>query len=801
MPLTLIHSMFNYMKRFLNFNKNFIFFSLLLTLIVLIMGHNYIFSNQMPLTEDGHGNLGLAWVLKESILRYKWLTRWDAIGGTPLGEFHPFPGSFYYSGIIFLIFRNPALALKITIFLPIIVAGIAMYCFIFSFTGNPLGSQLAGLIYALNPYFLLEGPVTGHINLILVYMILPFLLLTFYQAIKNKSLLATLLAVGVYTLILLSDIQFAILSTLILFFFATYCWLISFFKKEEKRWGASARRIALTFIVIIFFAFLLSSYQVITWFEIKPEVVLQGFDLFGPKQYSSSLWEAFSLQTGDLQRKFHYSLNPFYAWYLFIALLGFLLGKKPDKYFFLGFYLFSIILAMGLRTPVLASAYRYLPFFSYFRVPFRFYFLTVVAICFLVGWIKAEKINKYLRRLGKTTIDNQVIGWALLGIIIFLSFGFLNGPLRWHFFQTFSLPKKNNYFHWIYQGSRNEWLFYQWLKNAQDQGGADFFPIGIGHSEISRLGTVFHDRRSFQAAQWHTVGWRLPKFIEQINRVDNPKRVAELAGILDIGYLLPRNTEAENFLAKSQSFQKIELTNGANIFKNQQLLPYLRIVEKAIFVVGEGANELSEMILKDENFDPQQALFVIGESQFLDDYEIDFLKQFDELFLAGEVFRDEQKGKELIDQYKTLGRIKTCETKTACNLDIVDSSKGNGLLLINSKPQRLIGKTYFEVEIKKNGGWLVLGEPYFPHWQARIGKRFFKPVPVYGALTGFFITSSDGKDPKKSEVVKGYIDYGRSFTQGKALSVSLFFLLLYLILFGYSLSGLVKRNYWHEKKK
>ena len=157
------------MKKFL------LYFSLLLFLTALI-GKNYLLTSQMPLTEDGHGNLGLAWAFRNSILQDKSLPHWDAVGGTPLGEFHPFPGAYYYTGIIALFLPNPAIVLKIAIMLAILMAGISMYFLILTFTGNSFGSMLAGLIYAFNPYFLLEGPVTGHINFIFVYMIFPFLL-------------------------------------------------------------------------------------------------------------------------------------------------------------------------------------------------------------------------------------------------------------------------------------------------------------------------------------------------------------------------------------------------------------------------------------------------------------------------------------------------------------------------------------------------------------------------------------------------------------------------------------------------
>lgn len=740
-------------------NKNFWLYVLVLFILTFIFGKNYIFKSGLPLTEDGHGNLGLAWVFKEMILKGKFFSSWDYIGGTPLGVFHPFPMTYIYTGVLLLIFNDPVIALKAAFFVTTLIAGVGMYLAVNAYTKKSYGSFIAGLFYAFNPFFLLEGPVTGHMNLILVYAFLPFLLLFITLAIKKRSLLSLLGGVGIYALIIMTDLQFSVLSTGVLFFY----FLVFIFNKSD--FNADLKRILFVFGSVFFGGILLTSYQLYSWQLIRSEIALQGFDMKDSYNYSATFFESLTLQTKGLQSKLRYTINFLYLWPMFFIILGFIQAKKKDKWLWGIFYIISIILSMGLNTPLLRYAYNHISLFSYFRVPFRFYFWIIIAASFIVGNINLKSIKSFAPFFKLGNEWRKLIPKIFIAILVLFLMGFLNGPWRWQWFKNFGDDS------WINQGNDYEWSYYEWLgnninKDRNENGRVEHYPVGVGHYEISRLASLIHKRPSFQSAQAHSVAKNIEELVEVANNVVDTEFLANNLGLLNIEYVLPRDMNSYNKLATSSGLLRIDY-NQATIFKNEKKLPYLRSVEKSILFLGNDNADLAYGLLSKKGFDLNDYLFVIGNSTDLFDYDSEFFNSFDYLVISdnsGDVLN--------CNNIKNFdGQVLFCKNDQRCLEQIK----------IDSNTPRVIKYDYkydnvFFSAGKGKGRWLVLSEPYFSRWKLKVANQEISSIPVYGALVGFFVPESKSFG---TEGFKGEIYFGNNSRQNLVGLINILFLLLY----------------------
>lgn len=752
-------------------SKHFCFLIILFVLTV-ILGKNYLFSPNIPLTADGHGSLafGLGLSFRESILKNRVIPRWDPIGGTSQGELNPLPGSFIYPGIISLISPEPSFVLKITFLLPLLIAGLGMYYFIFVYTGNIFGSFLAGIIYAFNSYFLLEGPVLGHNNLILVYMLLPFLLGQYYVFFRTNSLSSLLKTIGFNVLIIYSDLQFALMASGIFVYF--FIILSITHNRDQLNKALLIKRIGL-FLFIIVFSLLLYAFQISSWVTLRPEVILQHFSLKEARLYSSSFMEALSLQSVNPENSLHFSLNIFHTWYFWLAAVGFIFGKKPEKYFFAFLYVFSLLLVMGLKSPIFSFLYSFDSPLRYFRVPYRFSFLMIISICLSTGYINIESVNKSFVK-HKIRVGKNLIALLIGGSVIFLLFGFINGPYRGNYFQTFSLSQTNDYFSWIEQGGKDTGAVIGWLLNRKDKDRVDYFKLNPGGNNLSRLTAYYHQRRVLDGAQWHGFSLKLSESMKEINESEDPRFIANMTGILNIGYL--RQNERGYLLETPQfknDFQKYQIENGPLIFANLRVLPFLRTVNYAVLVTGDNAREVGFEVMKNKQFDPQKMLVVIDEKQ---DVSREIFNKFDLIINANLKTPEVSKVKDALNiaESKTiaLNKAKLSKSEERAIFNIKPNDNKNKLISFDDTP----GSSYrFSLNTANSERiWLILSEPFYHNWKFIIDGRLYGAVPAYGMVVAAYI------DQTGLSKVTGKFYYGMSRLQEVGLVITKISFFVYL---------------------
>lgn len=727
----------------------------LLAILIILVCHNYFLPNQYPLTADAHGNLGVSWTFRNSILRNGYPSSWDFIGGTSLGEFHPFPGSFLLSGLLALVYPNQQFVLWMTLIPPIFFSGIFMYLFIKLFTGNNFGALLSALIYAFNPYFLLEVGVYGHINLTLVYMLLPLFMVSYYKALLSGSKKCLLFSSFVFSFIVLTDLQFAFFSVLLFVFISISLLILSII--DKKHFSINTERVIKYFLVIVVASFLLSFSQFVNWFTLKNEVVLKGFSQDEVALYSLSLNQVMGL-LAELPSIYQFTPNPFHYWYVAVVGIGFLYAKNKFRYLMIFCLLILVLMSMGSKTPVFGFFQKYSQLFSYFRVPSRFLFPIVWIVCLFAGYI-TPSFCKFGAGKSKLII---IIGFILLLL------GFVNPPMRWRFFQTFSLTKGNPNVGFIEQVSPYDYDLYQWIKNKGKDGRISFYKLHPGGVVLSMFWSTYHGRRTFDAAVSHVVSWRLSDFINLVNASSEPHVISNLTGILNIRYLIPRDFDDPLKSGEFEPyFKKIEISQNSTVFENTKILPFLRIVDNSVLVIGSSEKKVVESILSEGTFKPESTLIISSKKKYLENYTIDELKKYNYLVLAGNFFNDEQKAFFVLNNFKKTGSTVVCsDTDFSCKIPEKVSLQNNGAQLLEDNSKVPNDHYSFKIKVGQNGSWLVLSEPYSANWKTNLDGQISDTEIAYRVINASYIPGlQKEKAFADDKILQGSIYYGKNKSQ------------------------------------
>jgi hypothetical protein len=670
-------------------------------------------------------------------------------------------------------------------FLLISLGSLYFFCRVFKLTN--LFFLLASLFFLSNTYILML--VTGGQMLFaLAVAFFPAVFAIFHQAVTENTWFKRLLAAVFLVILSVFDPRVTYLALIAVFIYYLFLLLVS--PENRKNLLTNYAKIFLTVIPV--FLGLLAYW----WL---PLVLTRDLGLppgFGTLAQTKELSFATMANTITAFQPFYpenifgkVSFTPFYFFLLPIFVFSTLILRSKDKLvlFFSFLALVGIFLAKGANEP-LGEIYlflnRFLPGFSFFRDPTKFYVLIILSYGVLLGIFAQEiltRIKKEYFRYGFLII--------FAGLLVFLSkeafLGKLNGtfqpreiPQEYQnyadklstdksFYRAFWLPHKFTFAYFDDQHPAvDAWYltekkpissfishFYHRFTYLDSPAAPDFFDI-LGIRYLFVLDTSEQkfqnekDREGTKKAQAKLVESLSQKdWLTSVNFFKNAsgfenKNVSGKFWLVENLGLINGSDKVFETLATFPNFQ---LKNFALLPKNSSLANF----SNAFLIIEDPKEKITQDYLAiiiynltSQNSDQKLAEIFLpkeGEYQFFirtsKGPTIDFRQE--------EVPYGQVKSyfwQDLGIKFLTEG---TNQINTSRNSDIIMLVPKDLLeTFANSKQRKVeyqkISLTHYRVKIsQRSEGILAFSEAFHPEWQAKINGREIQSYPLYGLINGF----------------------------------------------------------------
>ena len=590
----------------------------------------------------------------------------------------------------------------------------------------------------------------GHTNIVFAYAYLPFVFLFAINAMEKNLLLNSIIAGIFLAMQFHAEGQQELLYSLILFFGFL---IFNIPGKEIKK-----RALKITFIALI-------SIIVLTGLAAIKILPANEALKFGPRQ------EGFTYERSILG---HLTLDNFFSSIIengigflpaILALCSLPYLRKKRVMLFWALLLFVILILSG--SFLYKLIWLYIPFFNKIKDLNKGFMLVIFIGSVLAAYgsrFIAENLNK------KTRIKENYI--LIVTVILLLGSLWVFAPKE---------PNMINIEEWI---SKNEVMNYM----ANDSSIFRFHNYeslgidhGVGHFSVP---LNLEDIYGYDAALWHLE--YLPEYLSFARQ--NP---AKMLGILNVKYLTsitPVNISGFTLIKKFQECNicKPLKAAGPYLYENTLFLPRAYFADNAVLVVGKSDAAVKGMyfLMSDSNFKPHNTIIIKGKEK-IDDYTIEYLKNFDAIFLLeGSVF---QSSLPLLRQFVDSGGFlfpNVLENENKFNeTRIKQMWESFNESIKPIKDANIIRKSYDKIEINldnSDNGFLVLSEKFtlFPGWTARIDGKKADIERVNGVVSAIFV-------PENSErVVKRVVfEYKpETFVLGAIItSITLLSVITYLI--------------------
>jgi hypothetical protein len=336
-----------------------------------------------------------------------------------------------------------------------VLSGVFAYFYVYSLTKNRCASFAAGLAYVFLPYHVLEVAFEGHHGALgLPYMLTPLILLCLERLIHKPGPRYALINGALLALLTLTYPQ--VLPFLVGPFLALYVILRIWWQRQ--RGVKYVRSAALASTAAFCLPLLLTAFW---WLPLLSDIryfAATSFPMQEARDYSATFLQAITLRPSfccapssaygasgsiilEMLRMFPFVLVVF----------GIILNRR-NKYvwFFSVSILIGVLLAMGPDSPVklFTLAYRYVPFFSGLRTPWRFLLFTSLAYAVLIGFC-VKAVSEWLGRIHPRRLGRPGVPAILLVLTSLILLGNTWQETRTAF-DTFTLTNdQRNAFAWL----------------------------------------------------------------------------------------------------------------------------------------------------------------------------------------------------------------------------------------------------------------------------------------------------------------------------------------------------------------
>lgn len=395
-------------------NKPTTVYSLTLVTIGIILARGW-FNNDYPIGSDALAGPPISWYLDKELSALRLFPTYNPywyLGGTLLT--HPLPIYYLYTIVSWV--SNYAIAVKVVHLTFFLLSSLTMYFYIRKKTSSNEAAFIAGLLYAYNPYALVEFIFEGHGAFSMAYMLTPLVFFSLDLLLKGKTVVRVVTFSFLLAMLILTHPQSVFLIGPLIGLYALYKLAtnvivnISFSGMLLKvTILKSAVRDLVGRTVLLLLSLMLSlMFSAIWWLPFlfaRSKTFMTTFS-FTDVMFPATPFGILSLRPPSSNYPpIEFSLNtplPTQLLQLSIlvpVLLGVFLEKKKGILLTLSAFFFSLI-ALGLQSPIKIYEFLFtnIPFYNSIRTPSRFMF-TISFLFALLGGLGVAGLRRYVKKV------------------------------------------------------------------------------------------------------------------------------------------------------------------------------------------------------------------------------------------------------------------------------------------------------------------------------------------------------------------------------------------------------------------
>ena len=728
-------------------DKESIIFIILLFLLSIFFLHNIVSTSKIM--DNIHHINDVTFIsqnLKESLFEYGQLHLWTPYyySGRPLyaqPEYYFLDFNFLY----LLIFRNIFIAMNLATLTYFFLSGLGMYFLFLTFKGNKKGAFIAAIIYMFNNY-MHSFVITGNLNVLAGYSLIPFAFMFFVKALKSKDFVKNSIFSGLFI-----ALQIFAGGTLFIPYEIILFGIYSLFYLFGKNLSVRIPKILIVGIIVILVGFGISAIK-----------LLPGIEFMNLSNRSAGLsheeYLGHPIEFNGLVHVLVTNLFTTTGLSASIGIMGFILLIFSLYNYKKRYVLFSVIIIvvsilMAVKGPV-ADLFFKIPIFNQLRHIERAIFLSAFVSSILAGVgfsVFSEKIKK-LVKTKKNLIIFSVVVLLILAELLFLQ--------RFPLATEIVKPEEIDIIDYMSKDTGTFRTISLALSTLVGASGYNYLSqVGIGTIKGGG-GIWFNDYLTYLSVAQQT-------------------KPAKLWGLLNNKYVISDkeiNISGLKFIDKFEGCDGCFIWEvyGPYLYENPEFMPRAFYVDKSILVVGDTKNveQIIFTLILNDNFNPKKIVIIHGKES-IENYNIGELEKYDAVILSKTLNNNEIT---MLRNYVNNGGILLP--------DIFDNKDSISVEEIEDLLKQLDGnfeeigvaeyennKAVYNVNGKK--GFLVLSECFsnFPGWHAN-GRNEKEILKANGIITAVFIDNDDKITFKYKP---------QSFTNG--LLISLLTLLLLIIYF------------------
>ena len=598
------------------------------------------------------------------------------------------------------------------------IAGFGMYLLVNHIAGSKKAGFVAAAIYMFNG-FMHTFIISGHINILAGYALIPFIFMFAHKALKSREWLFYSLLAGIF-------FALQIFSGSMIFFFYTALLVLFYlaFNLISRNFTGIFVKSVFTGVTTVIAALGLASIKLLPVLEFT-KMSSRAVNV----SYSEFLGHPISL--GDIARVVITNIG-YSELSAAVGIMGFILlvyglfeYRRKMIIFSSAVIIFSLLFASG--TFVADVMYK-IPGFDKQRHIERALVLFVFAGSILAAYgfvLLSEKLKKYRIYLKYENLFFTAIVFFMLLELLFLQ----KVPLGAKIVEPNDIQ--------LLERMGNDTSAFRTLNLAQKEviGAAGYnYYAQKGISEVKGGGGIWVNDYAV--------------FLSIAQQAMNPK----VFGILNVKYIVSdKKMDAGNITLVDRFNQCKECAVwnafGPYLYRNELFLPRYYTVQNSILVIGD-SSLVKQLIynLMLQNLEPKNTVLIEGTK--INDYSMDFLKKFSIIFLV----------QGSIDQ-NSIGKLR----EYASQGGIIIPDLLNGQNAVSSEQITAIFNStngdYSEIKIEEysnnkaalslNGerGWLVASERFahFPGWTASVNGKKADILKADNAISALYLDGEKGK--------------------------------------------------------
>jgi len=656
--------------------------------------------------------------------------------------------------IYILLFRNIFFSMNLAVISYFFLAGLGMYFLAYKVAGNRNAAFIAAIVFMFNG-LMHSFILSGHLNILESYALMPFVFLFAYKAmdsgewLRNSIIAALFFSMMVYA----GGIIFFLYTGLVIGLYMAW----NLIGKDFRKRFIKTAYVGFVIGILLMGLSALKLFPMLEFTKLSNRSAGVNYQEFlGEPIALSNFWNSLVSipDTG-----FSGSIGIFSFILLLFGLISF---RKKVVFFSVLLAILSVLLASG---TFVANLFYQLPGFSQMRHIER----AIVMFVFIAPLIVAfgynnliDMIKRYNRNIKEWVIFLIIVLVLTVELVLLQRF-----PVSAEITRPLDIPILNE----ISKDKSDFRIATHALSTPIGASGYNYY-IQLGIPEIKGGGGIW-----------------VNDYVQYL-AIAQQAAPSKMFGILNGKYIVSDRQLDDSGLTLKGTFEKCDECKiveayGPYLYENKNVVPRALVVDNAILLLGndEDAMELSySMVINNLNL---LSSVLIRDKSDVANYKIDELKKFNALILlSNSVVQNDIWA---LQQYANNGGTmlpNILEGKNYIAQENINSLFDNLAGPETSKKElELRQKSVNEYYINLNGerGWLVISEKFahFPAWKATLNGKELK---IYKAN---IVVSAVYLDGGKGELIFKYAP--SSFRIGKTItSIAILIMIAYLVYITYS---------------